>query len=175
MQQGLNLCLQGERPAPKPINHKDLLIMSAWFFDLAELAKYEFWWNFSDIPRRRLWSMQAVFVNLVPQTSRFFFNSGPKKGAFSLTGCKMWSAKPWKNDISNYGINLKNIIQHSPITILPIMFLAGEFPHKIEAVFLLGLRGFLWVWIMGTWNVMGSGYGSNISVDIFIYSQNFKN
>jgi hypothetical protein len=26
MQQGLNLWLQGERPAPKPLNHKDLLI-----------------------------------------------------------------------------------------------------------------------------------------------------
>ncbi len=35
----------------------------------------------------------------------------------------------------NYGINLKKIIQQSPITILR-MFLAGEFvPHKIEAVF----------------------------------------
>jgi hypothetical protein len=44
------------------------------------------------------------------------------------------------------------------------MFFAGEFPHKIEAVFLLGLRGFLWVRIMGSQNVLGSGYGSNISV-----------
>jgi hypothetical protein len=31
------------------------------------------------------------------------------------------------------------------------MFLAGEFQYKIEVVFfLLGLRGFLWVWIMGS-------------------------
>jgi hypothetical protein len=42
------------------------------------------------------------------------------------------------NDVANYGINLKKIIQQSPIKILP-MFLAGEFPHKIEAGFLLGL------------------------------------
>jgi hypothetical protein len=35
------------------------------------------------------------------------------------------------------GINLKKIIRQSPITILP-MNLAGEFPHNIEAVFLLG-------------------------------------
>ncbi len=39
-----------------------------------------------------------------------------------------------KNDVSNYGINLKKIIQQSPITILP-MFLAGEFPHQVEAGF----------------------------------------
>jgi hypothetical protein len=42
------------------------------------------------------------------------------------------------------------------------MFLAGEFPHKIEASF-VGFEGVLWVWIMGSQNVMGSGYGSNIS------------
>jgi hypothetical protein len=66
-----------------------------------------------------------------------------------------------KNYISNYGINLKKIIQQSPITILP-MFLAGELPelpHKIEAVFgwvQWGFYGFglwevkmLWVRVMG--------------------------
>jgi hypothetical protein len=66
-------------------------------------------------------------------------------------------SEPIKNHVSNYGINLKNIIQQSPITILPL-FLAGEFPHKIEAVFLLGSRGFygfgLWkvemLWVRGT-------------------------
>ncbi len=42
------------------------------------------------------------------------------------------------------------------------MFLAGEFPHKIKAVF-AGFEGFLWVQIMGRRNVMGLGYGSNIS------------
>jgi hypothetical protein len=69
------------------------------------------------------------------------------------------------------------------------MFLAGEFPHKIEAVFLLcsvilqkievffagfdfpiilrlffaGFEGVLGVRFNGSQNVMGSGYGSNIS------------
>jgi hypothetical protein len=46
------------------------------------------------------------------------------------------------------------------------MFHAGEFPHNIEAVFLLGLKGFLWVRIMGSQNVMGSGYGSKISAGL---------
>jgi hypothetical protein len=41
------------------------------------------------------------------------------------------------------------------------MFPAGEFSHK--AVFLLRLSGFLWVWIMGSRNVMGLGYGKNTS------------
>jgi hypothetical protein len=61
------------------------------------------------------------------------------------------------------------------------MFLAEEFPHNIAAVFcvylfagfdspmilrlfLMGSRGFSWVRIMGSQNVMGSGYGSNTSV-----------
>jgi hypothetical protein len=51
-----------------------------------------------------------------------------------------------KNDVFNYGINLQKIILNSPITILP-MFLAGEFFLKL---FLLGSRGFLLVWIMGS-------------------------
>jgi hypothetical protein len=42
------------------------------------------------------------------------------------------------------------------------MSLAGEFPHKIKAVYFAGCEGFLWVWIMGSQNVMGSGFGSNI-------------
>jgi hypothetical protein len=42
------------------------------------------------------------------------------------------------------------------------MFLAGESSHKIEAVF-AEFKGFLWVWIMGSQNVMGLGYGSNTS------------
>ncbi len=30
----------------------------------------------------------------------------------------------------------------------------------------MGSRGFLWVWVMGSQNVMGSDYGSNISVTL---------
>ncbi len=32
-----------------------------------------------DVPSRFLWSMQALFMNLVPPSSHFFFNSGPKR------------------------------------------------------------------------------------------------
>jgi hypothetical protein len=42
------------------------------------------------------------------------------------------------------------------------MLLAGRRTHKNKGFF-LGLRGFLWVQIMGSQNVMGSDYGSNIS------------
>jgi hypothetical protein len=41
------------------------------------------------------------------------------------------------------------------------MFSAGNSPMRLK-LFLLGSWGFLWVRIMGSWNVMGLGYGSNI-------------
>jgi hypothetical protein len=47
--------------------------------------------------------------------------------------------------------------------------LLGNCPIRLELFFfLLGMRGFLWVWIMESQNVMGSGYGSNISERIEI-------
>jgi hypothetical protein len=49
-----------------------------------------------------------------------------------------------------------------PITIFQTL-LAGRHIHKNRAFF-MGLRGFLWVWIIGSQNVMGLFYGSNISV-----------
>ncbi len=104
-------------------------------------------------------------MNLVPPSFRFFFNSGPKT-VFSLLLEIKCDQQTNKNDVFNYGINLKKIIQRSPITILP-MFRAGEFPRKIEAyfagfdspirlrLFFAGFEGFLWVWIMESQNVMG--------------------
>ncbi len=65
MQQGLNQWLQGERPAPEPLTHKDLLILRAWFFHLAQLAVSESWLNFqhcgvrtsqADVCRPYLWT-----------------------------------------------------------------------------------------------------------------------
>jgi hypothetical protein len=56
--------------------------------------------------------MQALFMNLGPPSSRFFFNSGPKK-AFSLSPDVKCDQQTHKNDAVNYGINLKKIIQHS--------------------------------------------------------------
>jgi hypothetical protein len=51
-------------------------------------------------------------------------------------------SKPIKNDVSNYGINLKKIIQQSFQTIFQ-MLLAGRRTHKNKA-FLLA-HNFLWV------------------------------
>jgi hypothetical protein len=57
MQQGLNLWLQSETPAPKPLNHEDLLIQlehhsSIWL----NLLRLSFDWTCitSDVPSRRL-------------------------------------------------------------------------------------------------------------------------
>jgi hypothetical protein len=73
-------------------------------------------------------------MNLVPPCSCFFFNIGPKKVLSLSLDVKCDQHTHKKNYVSNYGIDVKKIIQRSPITILP-MFFAGEFPHKIEAVF----------------------------------------
>jgi hypothetical protein len=106
--------------------------------------------------------MQALFMNLVLSSSCCFFlkQRGPKNALFLLLSvkCEQQQQTHKKNDVSNYGINLHNFILNSTITILP-MFLAGEFSHKIEAVFAGfegGFYGFgLWevkmllVWVMG--------------------------
>ncbi len=69
-------------------------------------------------------------MNLVPWSSCFFFNSGPKKVlSLSSTECKMWSANPKKNDASNYGINLKKSVNKVPIIIFQ-MLLAGRRTHN---------------------------------------------
>ncbi len=113
-------------------------------------------------------------MNLVPPSSLFFFNGGPKN-ALSLSldvKCDQQTQKK-KKKMSPINASIsKKIIQQSP------MFLAGIdspirlrlfFPRFDDSIrltlFLLGLSGHLWVRIMGiSQNVMGSGYGSNISV-----------
>jgi hypothetical protein len=50
--------------------------------------------------------MQGLFMNLVPQSSRFFINSGPKK-VLSLSLNVKGDQQTHKNDASNYGIDLK--------------------------------------------------------------------
>ncbi len=143
MQQGLkslNLWLQGERPAPKPLNHEDLYILRAPFFHLAELATSQFWLYlyYSRRPKQTLVKYASLIYELGATKLSFFLQQWPQK-AFSLSlDVKCDQQTHQKNDVCNYGTNLKKIIQHSPITILP-MFLAGEFPHKIEAFF-------CWVW-----------------------------
>ncbi len=73
-------------------------------------------------------------MNLVPPNSSFFFNSGHIKAPLLPLDVKCDQQTHKKNYVSNYGMNFKNIIQQSPITILPVFF-AGEIPHEIEAVF----------------------------------------
>jgi hypothetical protein len=57
--------------------------------------------------------MQALFMNLVPQSSRFFFNSGPKKALSLSLDVKCDQKLIKKIDASNYGINLRKSIQQS--------------------------------------------------------------
>jgi hypothetical protein len=38
LKQGLSPGPQGDRPAPKPLSHEDMLILSASFFHFTELA-----------------------------------------------------------------------------------------------------------------------------------------
>jgi hypothetical protein len=62
------------------------------------------------------------------------------------------NSKPVKKDVSKSHINLKNIIQQIPITIL-LLFLA-DCPIQMK-LFLPGLEKLLWLWLMGSHNVMG--------------------
>jgi hypothetical protein len=69
-----------------------------------------------------------------PGATKFsiFFNSDPKK-VFSLSLDVKCDQQTHKKMMSP-NINIKKIVQQGPITIWP-MFFAGEFSHKIEAVF----------------------------------------
>jgi hypothetical protein len=93
--QGLNPWLQGERPAPKPLNHKDLLILRAWFFHFVEIAMSEFWLNLQH--RRRPNQTFVKYASLIYEAGAtkllFFLKQWPKKKRpFSLTVSEMWSA-----------------------------------------------------------------------------------
>jgi hypothetical protein len=87
--------------------------------------------------------MQALFMNLVPRSSRFFFNCGPKK-VLSLSlnvKCDQQTHKkmmpPIMASISKKASN------KVPIKIFQ-MLLAGRRAHNNIELF-MGLRGFLWV------------------------------
>jgi hypothetical protein len=56
--------------------------------------------------------MQPLFMNLVPPSSGFFFNSGPKKALFLSLDVEC-DQQTHKKNASNYSINLKKIIQQS--------------------------------------------------------------
>jgi hypothetical protein len=81
MQQWLSPWLQGERPTPKPLNRRTCSYLGHHSSIWLNLLRLSFDWTCitPDVPSRFLWSMQALFMNLVPPSSHFFFNSGPKR------------------------------------------------------------------------------------------------
>jgi hypothetical protein len=106
-------------------------------------------------------------MNPVPQSSRFFFNSGPKKVQLSLSlnvKCDQQTHKKMMPPI--YGINLKKKSNKVPIIIFRCIM--GDEPIIIEQFF-YGFEGLLWVSIMGSQNSMSSDYGSNISEGMYLF------
>ncbi len=83
--------------------------------------------------------MQALFMSLVPPSSRFFFNSGPKKVLSLSLNVKCDQQTHKNNDASNFGINLKKItvLYKVPIRILQVLLAGGRRTHKN--------KHFLWV------------------------------
>jgi hypothetical protein len=102
--------------------------------------------------------MQALFMNLAPPSSCSFFNSGPKK-ALSLTGWKNVISKPTKNDVFNYGIYLKKIIQQDPITSLPMFFNCWGIPNTIETDYFAGFNSPVRLRLCFCWVRRGCIYG----------------
>jgi hypothetical protein len=93
----------------------------------------------------------------------FFFNSGPKK-LLSLSlnvKCDQQTHKKIMPPNSNHGINLKKSSNKVPIMIFQ-MLLAGRETHKNRLFY--GFKGVFMGSIIGSQNIMGLDYGSNISV-----------
>jgi hypothetical protein len=111
-------------------------------------------------------------MNLGPPSSCFFFNSGPKKALSLSLDVKFDQQTHKKNDASNYGINLKKIILQSSHENFQ-MLLAGDEPIIIE-LFFHGFEGVMMGLIMGSQNIMGSDYGSNISAANNSFKHDFK-
>ncbi len=85
MQQGLDPWLQGKRPAPKPLNHKDSYILRASFFHLAELATSEFWLNMhhSRCPKETFVKYASPIYEPGATRLSFFLQQRPETGALS--------------------------------------------------------------------------------------------
>jgi hypothetical protein len=121
--------------------------------------------------------MQALFTNLVPPSSRFFFNSGPKK-VLSLSpnvkGDQQTNNKMMPQIMASISRKSSNKVR---IMIFQ-MLLAGRQTHNNRA-FLMGWRGFLWVqlwevkilcvWIMGVTLVKVSPYKDYIDVTMVVF------
>jgi hypothetical protein len=92
--------------------------------------------------------MQALFMNLVPPSSPFSLNSGPKE-VFSLSlNVKGDQQTHKKNDASNYGVNLKKIILPSSHNYFQMLHY-GRRTHNNRAVF-YGFDGVIMGSIMGS-------------------------
>ncbi len=165
MQQGLNPWLQGKRPAHKPLNHEDTLKTS--FLHLAELATSEFWLNLHHSRRPKQTFTKWACLIYEPGATKllFFLQQWPKK-ALSLSlmdvRCDQQTNKKWC-------LQLLHQSQENHPTKFPKQFfrwyLLGDESIKIKH-FLWVWGVFLWVWIMGSQNVMGSDYGSNINSEV---------
>ncbi len=126
-------------PAPKPLQPQGLVDVECMILPIGWTG---YVWIFTELAT--LQTSQAGVCKVCNYASLiyepgdkllFFLQQWPKNALLSLTVYKMWSQQTHKeNDVSNYGINFQKIILNCPMTILP-MFLAGEFSHKIEAVF----------------------------------------
>ncbi len=99
---GLSLWLQGERPAPKPLNHKDLLKFRASFFDLAELATSEYLLNLQHSRRPKQTFVRYASLIYEPGATKlaFFFKSGPIRKVFSLSLDVKWDQQTHKKMMS---------------------------------------------------------------------------
>ncbi len=101
--------------------------------------------------------MQALFMNLVPQSSRFFFNSGPKK-VLSLSLNVKCDQQTHKKMMTPIMASISRKSSNKVPIIIFQMLPAGRRTHN-KREFFMGLRGFLWVrlwkvrmlwvWIMG--------------------------
>jgi hypothetical protein len=92
--------------------------------------------------------MQALFMNLVPASSCFFFNSGRKK-VLSLSLNVKCDQQTHKKMMPPIMASISRKSSNKVPIIIFQMLLAGRRTHNKEH-FLKGLRGFLWG---GLWEV----------------------
>jgi hypothetical protein len=106
--------------------------------------------------------MQALFMNLVPPSSRFFFNSGPKMVLFLSLNVK-GDQQTHNKMIPPIMASISRKSSNKVPKIIFRCYIMGDEPIIIEQFF-FGFEGVIMGLIMGSQNIMGSDYGSNISV-----------
>jgi hypothetical protein len=106
--------------------------------------------------------MQALFMNRVPPSSRFFFNSGPKKALFLSRDVKC-DQRTHKKMIRPIMASISRKSSYKVPIIIFRCYIMRDEPIIIEQYF-YGFEGVIMGSIMVSQNIMGSDYGSNISV-----------